>query len=90
LVGTLRQAALRNITTHTVMIERIWPLDEATQAYLSETIFRDTWGQRLQPYLSPDDYTELAALCDSQRPNYALRRTDFHFLQTFTLVTGEV
>jgi SAM-dependent methyltransferase len=90
LVGILRQAGLRNITTRTIMIERAWPLDEATQAYLSETIFRDTWGERLRPYLSADDHQELARLCDPLNPNFALRRPDFHFLQTFTLATGEV
>jgi SAM-dependent methyltransferase len=90
LVGILRQAALRNITTRTVMIERMGPLDEATQAYLSETIFRDTWGERLRPYLSGEDYLELARLCNPLHADYALRRHDFHFLQSFTLVTGEV
>jgi SAM-dependent methyltransferase len=89
LVGTLREAGLRNITVRTIMIERLSPLDEATEAYLSEAIFRDTWGERLRPYLSSVDYEELAGLCDSDHSNYALRRPDFHFLQTFTLATGE-
>jgi SAM-dependent methyltransferase len=90
LLGILRQAALRNITTRTVMIERTWPLDKATQAYLGETIFRDTWGERLRPYLSADDQQELERLCNPLHPSFALRRPDFHFLQTFTLATGEV
>jgi SAM-dependent methyltransferase len=90
LVGILRRATLRNITTHTVMIERIWPLDEATQAYLGDTIFRDTWGERLRPYMSEDDYQELARLCNPLHADYALRRRDFHFLQTFTFATGEI
>jgi SAM-dependent methyltransferase len=90
LVGILRQATLRNITTHTVMIERIWPLDEATHAYLCETIFRDTWGERLRPYLSADDYQQLARLCNPLHRDFALRRPDFHFLQSFTLATGEI
>jgi hypothetical protein len=29
-------------------------------------------------------------LCDPQNAGFALRRADFHFLQTFTLVTGEL
>jgi SAM-dependent methyltransferase len=90
LLGILRQAALRNITVCTVMIERMWPLDESTESYLRETIFRDTWGERLRPYLSADDYQELARLCNPQHPDYALRRRDFHFLQSFTLATGEI
>jgi 2-polyprenyl-3-methyl-5-hydroxy-6-metoxy-1,4-benzoquinol methylase len=90
LVGILRQATLRNITVHTIMIERTWPLDEATEAYLSEAIFRNTWGERLRPYLSGDDHQELARLCNPHHADYALRRRDFHFLQTFTLATGAI
>jgi SAM-dependent methyltransferase len=90
LVGILRQAALQNIIVRTVMIERMSPLDAASESYLKETIFRGTWGERLRSYLSPADYAELAALCDSDHANYALRRPDFHFLQTFTLATGEI
>jgi SAM-dependent methyltransferase len=90
LVGILRQAMLRNITARTVVIERVSPLDAASESYLKETIFHGTWGERLRPYLSGADYDELAALCDSEHPNYALRRADFHFLQTFTLATGEI
>ena len=55
-----------------------------------EAIFRGTWGDRLRPYLSGEDYDELTALCDPVRSAYALRRADFHFLQTFTLAIGEV
>jgi SAM-dependent methyltransferase len=88
LVGILRQAHLRNIAVRTVLIERVSPLDAASESYLREAIFRDTWGVRLRPYLSPADYAELAGLCDSGHPNYALRRPDFHFLQTFTLAIG--
>jgi ubiquinone/menaquinone biosynthesis C-methylase UbiE len=90
LVGVLRQAQLRNVTARTFMLERTAPVDPATEAYLGEAIFRDTWGQRLRPYLSDDDYSELQRLCDPQHPCYALRRADFHFLQSFTLVLGEI
>ena len=90
LVGILRRARLQNVAVRTVMIERISPLDAASESYLQDTIFRGTWGERLRPYLSPDDFAELAQLCDPQHANYALRRPDFHFLQTFTLATGEI
>lgn len=90
LVGVLRQAGLQNVTARTVMIERVSPLDAASESYLKETIFRGTWGERLRPYLTAVDYDELAGLCDSEHPNYALRRPDFHFLQTFTLAIGEI
>jgi len=90
IVGVLRRAQLRNITAQTLMIERVSPLSPADEAYLLETIFRETWGERIRPYLSSDDYAELARLCDPRHREFALRRVDFHFLQSFSLVTGEV
>jgi SAM-dependent methyltransferase len=90
LVGVLRSAHLGNVTVHTQMIERVAPLRSADEAYLAEAIFRDTWGERLRGYLSGDDYAQLARLCDPRDPGFALRRPDFHFLQTFTLAVGEV
>ena len=89
IVGLLRRAPLRNVASRTFMIERVSPLSPADEAYLCEGIFRGTWGERLRPYLSVQDYTELARLCNPRQPQYALRRPDFHFLQCFTLVTGE-
>jgi SAM-dependent methyltransferase len=90
IVGLLREANLQNVTAQTVLIERVSPVDAATESYLRDSIFRDTWGERLRPYLSGDDYAELARVCDPRHPQYALKRADFHFLQTFTLVTGAV
>jgi SAM-dependent methyltransferase len=89
LVGWLRRACLRNVRAHTLTIDRIAPLAPADEAFLLETIFRDTWGERLRPYLAADDYEELLRLCDPQSPEFALRRDDFHFLQTFTVAVGE-
>jgi SAM-dependent methyltransferase len=87
-VGVLRCAKLHNVTARTFMIERLAPLRASDQAYLLEAIFRNTWGARLRPYMSPEDYTELTRLCDPNAPQFALRRADLHFLQTFTLVTA--
>ena len=89
-VGWLRAAALRDVTPQTLMIERISPLRPADEAYLLEAIFRDTWGERLRPYLPAAEYAELAGLCDPKDRRYALRRPDFHLLQCFTLTTGAV
>jgi SAM-dependent methyltransferase len=88
LVGLLCSAGLHEVRAHTVVIERVAPLAGFDEDYLFQTIFRGTWGERLQPYLSPEDYTELTRLCDPQSPDFALRRPDFHFLQTFTLITA--
>jgi len=90
LLGPMRRAGLQNVTVRTFMIERVAPLAPADEAYLLEVIFRGTWGERLRPYLEADDYEALARLCDPGQPDFALRRPDFHFLQSFTLAVGEV
>lgn len=90
IVGLLRRASLKSVTAQTFIIERVSPLKPADETYLREAIFRDTWGERLRPYLSGEDYDELTALCDPAHPAFALRRTDFHFLQTFTVAVGQV
>ncbi len=89
IVGLLREAGLRDVHVRTFLIERTAPLRAEDEDYLVEAIFRDTWGSRLQPYLSSSDYEELLRLCDPRHPDFALRRPDFHFLQSFTLVVGE-
>jgi SAM-dependent methyltransferase len=90
LAGMLRGAKLQNIAARSILIERISPLDAAAEQYLVDTIFTHTWGKRLEPYLSHEDYAELVRLCDPRGPDFALRRADFHFLQSFTLVTGQI
>jgi SAM-dependent methyltransferase len=89
-VGILHRANLQNITARTIVIERLAAPDAATESYLRDAIFRDTWGRKLRQYLSDDDYAELSRLCDPQHPQFALRRPDFHFLQSFTLAVAEV
>jgi SAM-dependent methyltransferase len=89
-LGLLRRASLRDVTVRTLVIERTAPLGSADRAYLLQTIFRQTWGERLRPYLSPADYAELSALCDPGHSHFALRRADFHFLQTFTLALAAI
>jgi SAM-dependent methyltransferase len=88
IMGLLRRAELRDVRVQTFIIERVSPLSEVDEGYLLEAIFRDTWGERLRPYLSPEDYDELSNFCDPRHPAYALRRPDFHFLQTFTLASA--
>jgi SAM-dependent methyltransferase len=88
LVGLARSAGLRDVRPRTFTIERTAPLMSADEEYLLEAVFRGTWGARLAPYLATSDYEELVRLCDPEHPRYALRRQDFHYLQTFTVVTG--
>jgi SAM-dependent methyltransferase len=90
IVGVLHAANLQNVTARTVLLERVSPVDAATELYLVDTIFNGTWGERLRPYLTDEDYAELARVCDPRDSRFALRRPDFHFLQSFTLVTGGI
>lgn len=87
--GLLHEAGLSGVAVRTFVVERCGPLDPHAHAWLLEVIFRGTWGERLRPYLSPADYEALAGLCDPLNPLFALRRPDFHFVQTFTLAVGE-
>jgi ubiquinone/menaquinone biosynthesis C-methylase UbiE len=89
LVGQLRSAGFHEVHPRTFVIERVSPLDEPSRRYLFETFFRDTWGERLRPYLDSADDRTLRELCDPESRHFALDRPDFHFIQTFTLVTGE-
>jgi len=89
LLGWLRGAQLRDVAVRTLVIERCAPLREVDQVYFLEAVFRGTWGERLRPYLSRDDYEELTHLCDPGDCRFALKRPDFHFLQTFTLAIGK-
>ncbi len=62
LVGILRAAGFQNVVPRTVLIERVSPVDAATERYLADAIFRDTWGERLRPYLTAEDFAEFGAL----------------------------
>ncbi len=88
MVGLLQRVGLREVKARTFMIERQAPLSAADRLYLEEAIFRDTWGERLRPYLEDADYAALQRLSDPGHPEFALARPDFHFLQTFTLFEG--
>jgi SAM-dependent methyltransferase len=90
LLGLLQRAGLQQVGVRSLLIERVAPLSPADEAYLLEVIFRGTWGERLRGYLSAADFAALRRLCDPGDKAYALRRPDFHFLQSFTLAVGRV
>lgn len=88
LASWLHQAGLRNVGVRTRMIERTCPLSNADERYLLECIFRGTWGERLRKYMEPEDFAAMTRLCDPDDACYALRRPDFHFLQSLTFAVG--
>lgn len=87
-VGWLQQAGTREVRVRTRMIERAQPLSDADRDYLLDAIFRGTWGERLRGYMDAGDFAELMRLCDPEDAHFALRRRDFHFLQTLTIVVA--
>lgn len=87
-VGLLRRAGLVDVQARSFAIERISPLDAAARDYLLQAQFRATFGERLRPWMSAEDFAELQRLCDPGDPGFALDRPDFHYLQTFTVVMG--
>lgn len=88
LLGWVREAGLRRLGVRTLVLERIAPLGAADRAFLLESLLQGMWGERLRPYLAPADHAELRRLADPLDPAFALDRPDFHFIQTFTIVTG--
>jgi SAM-dependent methyltransferase len=86
--GIVRRAGLVNARAHTVIIERTVPLSVTDEAYLVECVFRGYWGEKIRPFMRADDWDALMALCDPASPAFCLRRDDFHYLQTYTVVVG--
>ncbi|MCB0208864.1 MAG: class I SAM-dependent methyltransferase [Anaerolineae bacterium] len=89
LFGWMHQAGFTDVIAKTVVIERTAPLTEADQIYFVDGVFNGYWAHRVQPYLSEPDWHTLEALCDPTSPEFCLRRTDFHHVQTFSLVVGQ-
>ena len=86
-VGLLRGAGLTAVTARTHVIERTAPLSTADERYFAG-YYANYWAHRVQPYLDADDWAEVQRLCDLASPDFAPRRTDFHFMQTYTVIQG--
>jgi SAM-dependent methyltransferase len=88
LIALLLRAGLRVGRVRTVLIERVQPLTEADRAWFEEVMFRGTWGERLQPFLTPGQWQALQRNTDPASSDYCLDRDDFHHLQTLTVCVG--
>ena len=85
LVGLMQRAGLRVGRVHTVAVERTQPLMESDRAYFEETVFRESWGDRLRPFLNDEEWQALCHNTDPASDEYCLDRDDFHHLQTLTV-----
>ena len=84
-MALVKRAGLRLGRVRTVNVERVQPLSDTDREYFETTVFRDTWGERLRPYLSDVDWLALRNNTDPASPGYCLDRDDFHHLQTLTV-----
>lgn len=88
IVGLMQAAGLGDPATRTYVIERTQPLSAADRNYFLHTVFEETWGERIWPYLVPGDRDDLRRYCDPASPEYCLDRRDFHHIQTITVCEG--
>ena len=89
IVGLLRRVGLADVNVQTLLIERLSPLRPVDERYLLDAIFRGTWGEHLRPYMPNDDFAQLERLCDPTHADFAPRRPDFQFIQSFSMATGQ-
>jgi ubiquinone/menaquinone biosynthesis C-methylase UbiE len=88
LIKWVRDAGLMDVRARTFLIERVQPLRDIDRAYLHECVFEGYWGKRIEPYLDAIDIALLKRMTDPDDPEYSLDRADFHYLQSYTVVTG--
>lgn len=88
LVGLMKRAGLIVKQVRTVNIERVQPLSPADRAYFEEAIFAGSWGERLRPYLTPEQWRDLERNTRPGSGAYCLDRDDFHHIQTLTVCVG--
>lgn len=90
LVGLLGRADFSIDRVRTLAIERVQPLNADDRAYFEETIFRGTWGERVRPFLTDDEWRALRANIDPGSVEYCLDRDDFHHVQTLTVCEAHI
>jgi SAM-dependent methyltransferase len=88
LVRLLRGAGLEVGRVRTLTIERLQPLTAVDREYFATTIFADTWGERLKPFMSDEHWQVLRRNIDHEAADYCLDRDDFHHIQTLTVAEG--
>jgi SAM-dependent methyltransferase len=88
LVGLMKRAGLTVKRVRTFTIERVQPLSPADRAYFEEAIFAGSWGERLRPYLTAEQWRDLERNTRPGSSAYCLDRDDFHHLQTLTVCVG--
>lgn len=88
LVRLMRSAGFFAVRTRTYVVERAQPLRAEDRDYLRHAIFEGVWGEKVLPYLSPDERARLRLNCDPASPEYCLDREDFHHVQTLTVCEG--
>jgi SAM-dependent methyltransferase len=90
LVRFMLEAGFASVSTRTHVVERLQPLRGADRDYLLHAIFEGAWGEKILPFLTPDESARLRRNCDPASPEYCLDRPDFHHVQTLTVCEGRI
>lgn len=86
LFGLFQSVGLRNISVHTYLIERTYPLSEEAQEYIYQT-FMD-YRDQFEKYLSSKDWETFKDIFSPQSHKYLFNQKDLHFISTETVVKG--
>ena len=90
LVGFLRAAGFASVAARSYVVERTQPLCDTDRDYFRHAIFEGAWGDKVLPFLSPEERARLRRNCDPKSAEYCLDREDFHHLQTLTVCEGRM
>ncbi|MGI9234262.1 MAG: class I SAM-dependent methyltransferase [Woeseiaceae bacterium] len=88
ILGLMHAADFRDIGIRTYALDRSQPLTAADRDYFQHVVFEGIWGQRIWPYLEPEEIEKLRHYCDPDSPDYCLDRRDFHHIQTISVCSG--
>ena len=64
LVRCMAAAGFASVAVRTHVVERMQPLRDADRDYLRHAIFEGAWGEKVLPFLSPDERARLRRNCD--------------------------
>ena len=88
--GWMLASGFERVEVQTFVSERVQPLAQSDIDYFQHSVFEGHWGERIRHYLDDGDWQQLVNLTNPDSDEYALRRPDFHAIQTSTVVTGFV
>lgn len=84
--GDFKKAGLRNVSTTSYAIQKVWPLSPEAKRYL---IGNGEWyGRMAAPYLTEEEVERWNAAFDPSSDHYILDRQDFYFCMLEMVTVG--